>query len=110
MSIITGMLLLVLITALTPAYAGAQPPGRTSEPPPRGSFLGLQQAIELSLDHHPLVQEADASLKAANARTEQARSIYYPRVEANFDTAAGAGRLNPRFLVGGFLVQPNLSQ
>ena len=110
MSIITGMLLLVLITGLTPAYAGAQPPGRTSEPPPRGSFLGLQQAIELSLDHHPLVQEADASLKAANARTEQARSIYYPRVEANFDTAAGAGRLNPRFLVGGFLVQPNLSQ
>ena len=110
MSIITGMLLLVLITGLTPAYAGAQPPGRTSEPPPRGSFLGLQQAIELGLDHHPLVQEADATLKAATARTEQARAIYYPHVDANFDTTAGAGRLNPRFLVGGFLVQQNLSQ
>jgi outer membrane protein len=110
MSIITGMLLLVLITCLTPAYARAQPPGRTSEPPPRGSFLGLQQAIELGLDHHPLVQEADATLKAATARTEQARAIYYPHVDANFDTTAGAGRLNPRFLVGGFLVQQNLSQ
>ncbi|HKR78064.1 MAG TPA: TolC family protein, partial [Nitrospira sp.] len=110
MSIITGTLLLVLITGLTPAYARAQPPGRTSEPPPRGSFLGLQQAIELGLDHHPLVQEADATLKAATARTEQARAIYYPHVDANFDTTAGAGRLNPRFLVGGFLVQQNLSQ
>jgi outer membrane protein len=110
MSIITGMLLLVLITGLTPGYARAQPSGRTSEPPPRGSFLGLQQAIELGLDHHPLVQEADATLKAATARTEQARAIYYPHVDANFDTTAGAGRLNPRFLVGGFLVQQNLSQ
>ena len=103
-------LLMVLITRLAPAYTLAQPPSPTSQPPPRGSFLGLQQAIELGLDHHPLVQEAGATLKAANARTGQARSIYYPRVDANFDTTAGAGRLNPRFLVGGFLVQPNLSQ
>jgi outer membrane protein len=49
-------------------------------------------------------------LQAASARTEQARAIYYPHVDANFDTTAGAGRLNPRFLVGGFLVQQNLSQ
>jgi outer membrane protein len=103
-------LLIVLMTLLVPVVSRAQPPGRTSEPPPRGSFLGLQQAVELGLDNHPLVQEADASLKAATARTEQARAIYYPRVDANFDTTAGAGRLNPRFLVGGFLVQPNLSQ
>ncbi|MGQ0812421.1 MAG: TolC family protein [Nitrospiraceae bacterium] len=83
---------------------------RPVEPPVRGSFLGLQQAIELALQHHPLVQEANATLKAATARSEQARSIYYPHVDANFDTTAGAGRLNPRFLVGGFLVQQNLSQ
>jgi outer membrane protein len=102
-------IVLVLIVVLMPAYIGAQPSTR-SEPPPRGSFLGLQQAIELGLDNHPLVQEAGATLRAASARTEQARAIYYPHVDANFDTAAGAGRLNPRFLVGGFLVQPNLSQ
>ncbi|HET8721006.1 MAG TPA: TolC family protein, partial [Nitrospira sp.] len=101
---------MVLIMLLAPAYTEAQPQTRTSEPPARGSFLGLQQAIELALEHHPLVQEAGASLQAANARTEQARSIYYPHVDANFDTTAGAGRLNPRFLVGGFLVQQNLSQ
>jgi outer membrane protein len=103
-------LFLLLITLLIPSVTGAQPQGRRSEPPPRGSFLGLQQAIELALEKHPLLQEAAATLKAASARTEQARSIYYPHVDANFDTAAGAGRLNPRFLVGGFLVQPNLSQ
>ena len=103
-------LLLILGILLTPLHTGAQPPGAKSEPPPRGSFLGLQQAIELGLDHHPLVQEAGATLKVASARTEQARAIYYPHVDANFDTTAGAGRLNPRFLVGGFLVQQNLSQ
>jgi len=102
--------LLILGILFTPLYTGAQPPGQKSEPPPRGSFLGLQQAIELGLDHHPLVQEAGAHLKVASARTEQARAIYYPHVDANFDTTAGAGRLNPRFLVGGFLVQQNLSQ
>jgi outer membrane protein len=100
---------MVLITLLTSASTQAQPPAR-SEPPPRGSFLGLQQAVELGLDHHPLVQEADARLRAANARTEQARAIYYPHEDAHFGPAAGAGRLNPRFLVGGFLVQENLSQ
>ena len=110
MSWIRVSLIVVVISSLTLVAARSQPPGRTSEPPPRGSFLGLQQAIELGLDHHPLVQEADASLKAATARTDQARAIYYPRIDANFDTTAGAGRLNPRFLVGGFLVQPNLSQ
>jgi outer membrane protein len=110
MAFITRVLLMMLVTFVMPVHARAQPATRTSEPPPRGSFLGLQQAIELSLDHHPLVQEADATLRAASARTEQARAIFYPHVDANFDTTAGAGRLNPRFLVGGFLVQQNLSQ
>jgi len=101
---------IVLISLLIPTFTAAQPSTRASEPPMRGSFLGLQKAIELALENHPLVQEAGATLKAATARTEQARATYYPRIEANFDTAAGSGRLNPRFLVGGFLVQQNLSQ
>ena len=76
-------LLVLLISLLIPSVAEAQPPGRTSEPPPSGQFLRLQQAIELALEKHPLLQEAAATLKAANARTEQARSIYYPHVDAN---------------------------
>ena len=103
-------ILVGLISLIIPVLIDAQAATRASDPPVRGSFLGLQQAIELALENHPLVQEADASLKAAVARTEQARATYYPHVDANFDTTAGAGRLNPRFLVGGFLVQQNLSQ
>ncbi|WP_447972669.1 TolC family protein [Nitrospira sp. Kam-Ns4a] len=88
---------------------------RPSAEPPRGeslapgSFLGLRQAVELALRVHPLLQEADATLVAADARTEQARSLYYPQVSANIDNSFGAGRINPRFLVGGALLQQNQS-
>ena len=78
-------------------HAEAQPPN-TSAP---GTFLGLQQAVDLALTTHPLLQEAAANLKASEARTEQARSLYYPQIYANANTVAGAGRSNPRFLIGG---------
>lgn len=90
-----------------PTLALGQPLKLSSEPPPRGSFLGLQQALELALQNHPAVQEANANLKASEARTEQTRSLYYPQVFANANTVAGAGRTNPRFLVGGALLQEN---
>ena len=76
----------------------------------QGSFLSFQQAVETGLKNHPFMQEGNANLKANEARTEQARSLYYPQVYANFDSAAGAGRINPRFLTpAGGLLQPNLS-
>jgi outer membrane protein len=84
-------------------HAEAQPP--TSSAP--GTFLGLQQAVELALTTHPLLQEAAANLKASEARTKQARSLYYPQIYANANTVAGAGRSNPRFLLGGGLLQEN---
>ncbi|MDP1770196.1 MAG: TolC family protein [Nitrospirota bacterium] len=91
------------------APASAQPLSRAAEPPPRGGFLGLQQAVEMALQSHPSVQEGNANLKASEARTQQTRSLYYPQVYANADTTAGAGRPNPRFLVGGALLQQNQS-
>jgi len=102
--------IVILITLLGATYTQAQPTDRASEAPVRGSFLGVEKAIELALENHPLVQAANATLKAATAKTDQARAVYYPHVDANFDVAAGAGRINPRFLIGGFLVQQNLSQ
>ena len=92
-----------------PSRALAQP-----DPPPpsvlqRGGFLGIRQALDLAARYHPSLQEGDAFLKAANARTEQTKSLYLPQVYANFDAAAGAGRINPRYLIGGGLLQPNLS-
>jgi outer membrane protein len=108
--IIRGTVWLLLVGFYAAGFAEAQGNTKSSEPPVRGSFLGIEQAIELALENHPLVQQANATLKAATAKTDQARAIYYPHVDANFDLAAGAGRINPRFLIGGFLVQQNLSQ
>ena len=51
---------IVFISVVVPTFAVAQPSTRASEPPMRGSFLGLQKAIELALENHPLVQEAGA--------------------------------------------------
>ena len=108
--IIRGTLWMFLVGLYAAGFAAAQGKTKPSEPPVRGSFLGIEHAIELALENHPLVQQANATLKAATAKTDQARSVYYPHIDANFDLAAGAGRINPRFLIGGFLVQQNLSQ
>ncbi len=97
---------LFLLAATSPA--GAQPAG-SADSAARGRFLGLQTAIETSLQNHPIVQEANAGLIASSARTDQTKSLYYPQVYANADGAAGSGRINPRFLIGGGLLQPNLS-
>ena len=97
---------LFVTLVLLPAHIGAQP-ADTVDRSGRGRFLGLQQAVELALTSHPLLQEASANLKASEARTEQARSLYYPQVYANANTVAGAGRTNPRFLIGGGLLQEN---
>lgn len=102
--------LLPLMVALAmPVPASAQPAGSAGEPA-KGRFLSLQQAVESSLQNHPLVQEADAGLLASTARTDQTKSLYYPQVFANADGAAGSGRINPRFVTpAGGLLQPNLS-
>lgn len=98
------------LTLASAQLATAQPSG-SPDPNGKGRFLGLQQAIDTSLQHHPILQEAGAGLLASSARTDQARSLYYPQVYANADGAAGSGRINPRFVTpAGGLLQPNLSQ
>ncbi len=108
MSLIRSTVLLFSVLLAGPGLTLAQPTGGT-EGTAKGRFLGLQAAIETSLHNHPLVQEANASLTASTARTDQTKSLYYPQVFANADGSAGSGRLNPRFLIGGGLLQPNLS-
>ena len=100
------LMALLMLVQMLPVHAASPP---SPSPPGRGGFLGLKQAIELALESHPALQEGSANIKAAEARTEQSRSLYYPQVYGNVDTAAGTGRINPRFLIGGGLLQPNLS-
>jgi outer membrane protein len=81
------------------------------EVPAAGGYLSLRQALEIALRTHPVLREGEAGLKAATARSEQTRSLYYPQISANFDTVSGVGRVNPRFVApAGAMLQPNLSQ
>src|SRR5438093_10834187 len=76
-----------------------------------GRFLALREAVETALEKHPVLQAASANLKAAEAKTEQTRSLYYPQVYANFDTIGGVGGINPRFVApAGAMLRQNLSQ
>lgn len=105
-----GFLLCALVHVhLHPAFA--QPSQDAPRTLSQGSFLSMQEAVETALKNHPIVQEGNAGLLASNARTEQAKSLYYPQVYANADGAAGSARVNPRFVTpAGGLLQPNLSQ
>ena len=105
-----AMLLLLCCPAQAAAQKARQPEASGQAGVP-GGFLGLRQAVEIALQKHPLLQAADANQKAAEARTEQARSLYYPQVYANFDTIAGVGGINPRFVApAGAMLRQNLSQ
>ncbi|MBA2485894.1 MAG: TolC family protein [Nitrospira sp.] len=73
----------------------------------QGSFLAVQRALEIAVKNHPMLLEGAANLKASEARTEQARSLYFPQIYANANTVAGAGVSNPRFLIGGGLLREN---
>jgi outer membrane protein len=112
-----GIIVTVLIGLFSGLHdsAGAEMQKPLSKPAGQrdavGRFLGVKQAIEIGLQKHPALQEADANLKAAEARTEQTRSLYYPQVYANFDTISGVGGINPRFVApAGAMLRQNLSQ
>lgn len=105
---------MALFMPASPAPAQMEKPsGKLSqkESPVQGRFLGLKEAVEQALQQHPVLQAANANLKAAQARTEQTRSLYYPQVYADFATASGVGGINPRFVTpAGSMLRQNLSQ
>ena len=72
--------LLTLTTlALTALLASASRAADAEKPLtlPHGSFLGVQRAVDIAVKNHPMLLEGAANLKASEARTEQARSLYY---------------------------------
>lgn len=103
-------LITLVMTATVPTGSRAME-SKPSVTLPNGSFLGVRQAVDIAVAHHPILLEGAANLKVSEARTEQARSLYYPQVYANADAAAGSARINARFVTpAGGLLQPNLSQ
>lgn len=79
----------VMLGAIELRDSMAQPGHDQASLPMQGSFLSFQQAVDTGLKNHPFMQEGNANLKANEARTEQARSLYYPQVSANFDSEIG---------------------
>ncbi|MGH7164512.1 MAG: TolC family protein [Nitrospiraceae bacterium] len=97
--------------AVLGAEMGKPPAGDARSGLAQGRFLGLRQALELAMQKHPLLQAADANRRAADARTEQTRSLYLPTIYADFATASGVGGINPRFVTpAGSMLRKNLSQ
>lgn len=116
LSVATAWFIILTASFCMPGHVGAQSDSALKdrvreENPVQGRFLGLKEALELALQNHPVLQAANANLKAAEARTEQTRSLYYPQVYADFATAAGVGGINPRFVTpAGSMLRQNLSQ
>src|SRR5919109_1590737 len=84
---------------LSHAHAGDE------EPRPAAAFrsLTLEEAIRTALAHHPSLRRAREEIAAAEARTGQVRSNYYPQVStsgfAKQGLSGAAGALGLRGLV-----------
>ena len=75
--------------------------------PVNGAVLSMHQAIALALEKHPVIASAQHSLRAGEARTEQARAPLYPQVGASVLGTAGSLRSNAFLRPSGSLIQPN---
>jgi outer membrane protein TolC len=62
---------------------------------PTGDSLTLERAVAMALDQSPAIRGAREGITAAQARTNQLRSAYYPRVEAD----ASFTRIDPTISV-----------
>lgn len=69
-----SLLACLAAVVLSARLARAEEQGRTR--------LGLDEAVELALRNHPVLQQARASVAVASARTTQARAGYLPQITA----------------------------
>ena len=78
-AVITAAALLMLPAWLSPGLAGPAP-GATVMPADNVPW-DLDQVVQIALDRHPQVSQADAETLAAKARKGQAQSSYYPAID-----------------------------
>ena len=99
----------VVAYTLVAVIGFAQPLGAQGQSPvPAGSRgLNLKQAIAIALEKQPLLETAQHTLRAAEARTDQARAPFYPQVGASAIETSGALRVNALLRPSGSLIQPN---
>ncbi len=70
------------------------------------SFLGYETAIRIALERHPLLKKSRERSMATQAMTEQAKSRYYPQIDAYAITTAGFVRPLSGFNIAGAQNKP----
>jgi outer membrane protein len=75
-------------------------------PTVRGSFLGYRTAIRIALERHPLIRKSEHSADSAAAVAEQARSKYYPELNAYAIQTGGTIRPLSAFNIAGAQNKP----
>lgn len=78
-----------------------------AEPAPLPKLLTYNTAIQIALEQHPLSRKSKQSSLAAAAVTEQAKSTYYPQIDAYALQTGGFIRPLSYFNVGGGQNRPN---
>ncbi len=95
----------------------AAPPQDLAEPPSskdlaggipqtKGAFLGYQNAMRIGLEQHPRLRRAKETAMAADAVTEQAKSKYYPELNAYAIQTGGTIRPLSAFNIAGAQNKP----
>lgn len=70
-------------------------------------FLGLNEAIQSALKHHPSLQREEKVILAAEAKMRQSQSDFLPQVDAAVVGTAGSIRINAFMNPGGSLIKTN---
>lgn len=91
-----------------PPSEEAQPPIKQSHevPDTKGAFLGYRTAIQIGLEQHPQLQRSEQRAKGAEALAEQARSRYYPELNAYAIQTGGTIRPLSAFNIAGAQNKP----
>lgn len=108
-----GLGVVCLVTAGAAGIAPAQAPtaqGNASEmpslPQAKGGFVGLKTAIEIGLEHHPLLRKAKETAEATEAVAEQTKSKFYPQIDGYAIQTGGTIRPLSAFNIAGAQNKP----
>ncbi len=97
-------ILAAFLLMLAAARGAAQQPAAVSVPKQQ---LGLGEAVELALAHNPALAAARDNASAVRSRVGQARSAFFPRLDASQGFTRGD---NPVYVFGTLLTQRHFTQ
>ena len=114
--VLVGLVLAGIIGVAAPTWSADLSQDLTEKPPlkdlpgnvPRtkGAYLGYANAIRIGLEQHPTLRKAKESAMAAEAVTEQAKSKYYPELNAYAIQTGGTIRPLSAFNIAGAQNKP----